>query len=243
MNTSERQVTNYPAPPAPWSSGPYGQAVHAPVGGTGTGGSTGIGGHGGEITLRDGEGWYLPLDVGRRSGRADAADRAVLERCAGKVLDVGCGAGRLAPALTRRGHAFLGIDVSPSAVISTADRDRRAPGSSVFGPVPHEGTWDTALLVDGNIGISGDPPQLMRRIHDLVHPGGLLIVEASPREVDERRRVRIHVGQCAVSPVFSWATVGVLALVRHGRLSGWAPVEQWTSRSGGRPFVAFRACA
>ncbi|MFG2480696.1 class I SAM-dependent methyltransferase [Streptomyces fagopyri] len=209
-------------------SGPYTKAMHARAGR--------------DVTLRDAEGWSLPLDVCRWSGRADAVDQGVLERCADRVLDIGCGAGRLVEALARRGHAVLGIDVSPAAVISTVCRGGAARSGSVFDPLPREGTWDTALLVDGNIGIGGDPLRLLRRIRDLVRPGGLLIAEASPAEVDERRRVRIHCGQLAVSPVFVWALVGPRALIRHARLSGWAPVEQWTV-PGPRHFVVLRARA
>ncbi|MFJ5810933.1 class I SAM-dependent methyltransferase [Streptomyces sp. NPDC093093] len=225
MSTSERQVDGCPEP---WNSDPYAGAIHSPVG---------------DVTLRDAEGWSFPLDVGRWSGRADPADEAVLERCTGPILDVGCGAGRLVEALARRGHAVLGVDVSPAAVISTVCRGGHARSGSVFDPLPDEGSWGTALLIDGNIGIGGDPRHLLRRLHDLVRPGGRLIVEASPSDVDERRRVRIHVGRQAVSPVFSWATVGARAVERHGRLSGWAPIERWTSLSGERHFVALRACA
>ncbi|MFF3430343.1 class I SAM-dependent methyltransferase [Streptomyces sp. NPDC002602] len=214
--------------PEPWISAPYTRTIHAPVG---------------EVTLSDGEGWSIPLDVARWSGGADTADHAVLERCKGRVLDVGCGAGRLVEALARRGHFVLGIDVSPAAVISTVCRGGHARSGSVFAPVQDEGSWDTALLIDGNIGIGGDPRRLLRRLHDLVRPAGLLLVETSAREVDERRRVTIHVGRRPVSPVFPWATVGTRALVRHGRHSGWAPVEQWASLSGERHFAVLRACA
>lgn len=225
MSISERRLADRPEA---WSSAPYAAALHC---------------RSADVTLRDGEGWSFPLDIDRWSGRADTADRAVLERCAGRVLDVGCGAGRLVEALARRGHAVLGIDVSPAAVISTVCRGGHARSGSVFGPVVDEGTWDTALLIDGNIGIGGDPRRLLRRVHDLVRPGGLLIVETSAREVDERRRARIHLGRDPVGPVFPWATVGSGALVQHGRLSGWAPIEQWASLSGERHFAVLRACA
>ncbi|QES57929.1 hypothetical protein DEJ51_30375 [Streptomyces venezuelae] len=79
-----------------WNTGPYAAAIRTQQG---------------ELSLRHAEGWYLPLDLGRWCARADAGDRAVLRRCRGRVLDIGCGAGRLVEALTRRGHTALGIDV------------------------------------------------------------------------------------------------------------------------------------
>ncbi|WP_330456409.1 methyltransferase domain-containing protein [Streptomyces sp. NBC_00820] len=214
------------SPPEPWNSGLYAQAVDAREG---------------DLSLRDGEGWCLPLDVGRWCRRADTGDRSVVERCEGRVLDIGCGAGRIVEALTLRGHSALGIDVCPSAVVATVSRGGAARSGSVFGPLPEEGRWDTALLMDGNIGIGGEPRRLLRRVRDLVHEHGLLIVETSRDDVDERRRVRIHVGQRAASPVFSWAVVGTRALIRHGRLSGWTAVEEWTTSPADRHFVVLRA--
>ncbi|MDJ0384518.1 class I SAM-dependent methyltransferase [Streptomyces sp. G-G2] len=215
-------------PPEPWKSRFYAEA---------------IGASGGSLTLRDAEGWCLSLDVRRWCARADAADRAVVKRCSGRVLDIGCGAGRFVEALARRGHHVLGIDVCPTAVISTVCRGGAAASRSVFDVLPDEGRWDTALLIDGNIGIGGDPLRLLRRIRDLVRPVGLLIVETSPVEVDERRRVRLHAGGQAAGPVFSWATVGVRALERHAGESGWSAAERWTSPAGDRHFVALRARA
>ncbi|MGW5782005.1 class I SAM-dependent methyltransferase [Streptomyces sp. NPDC003863] len=195
----------------------------------------------GDVSLRDGEGWCRPLDVVRWAGAADGADESVLTRCRGQVLDIGCGAGRLVEALAVRGHDVLGIDVCPSAVVSTVRRGGSAHRGSVFDPVPGEGGWDTALLIDGNIGIGGDPPTLLRRVRDLVRGRGLLIVETCPADVDERRRVRIHAGHRAASPVFSWASVGTRALQRYASACGWMPCERWTSPPAERHFVAFRA--
>ncbi|GGZ03178.1 methyltransferase type 11 [Streptomyces avidinii] len=194
------------------------------------------------LSLRDAEGWHFPLDLERWCARADEADRTVLRRCTGRVLDIGCGAGRLVEALTGRGRRqVLGIDVCPSAVITTVCRGGSAMSRSVFDPLPDEGRWGTALLIDGNIGIGGDPRRLLRRVRNLVHREGLLLVEVASTDVDERRRVRIHAGQRPVSAVFPWATVGAAALNRQAALEGWTEVERWSS-AGGRHFVALRAC-
>ena len=45
-----------------------------------------------------------------------AIDRRAFRRLRGRVLDVGCGAGRVALELQARGHDVTGIDVSPGAV-------------------------------------------------------------------------------------------------------------------------------
>ncbi|MEV7729611.1 methyltransferase domain-containing protein [Streptomyces sp. NPDC087917] len=212
----------------PWNARPYAEALDA---------------QGSDLSLRDGEGWCLPLDVPRWTGPTDVGDESVLARCEGRVLDIGCGAGRLVGALARRGLEVLGIDVCTTAVISTVCRGGPARSGSVFDPLPGEGSWGTALLIDGNIGIGGDPGRLLSRVRDLVRDRGLLIVEVSPGEVDERRRVRLYAGQQAASPVFSWATVGASALERRARDCGWSAGETWTGPRGERCFVALRAQA
>ncbi|MFE0579696.1 class I SAM-dependent methyltransferase [Streptomyces sp. NPDC058874] len=213
--------------PEGWNSGPYAAAIRTQQG---------------DLSLRDAEGWCLPLDVERWCARADVGDRAVLRRCRGRVLDIGCGAGRLVEALTRRGHTVLGIDVCSSAVSSTVGRGGAALRRSVFDPLPDEGGWGTALLIDGNIGIGGDPRRLLRRIRGLVHGQGLLLVETAAADVDERRRVRVHAGRHPAGAVFPWAAVGASALDRHATASGWTATERWSS-AGGRHFVALRARA
>jgi SAM-dependent methyltransferase len=132
------------------------------------------------------------LEVERWCARADAVDLQVLAYCEGAVLDVGCGPGRLVAELAARGRPALGIDVSEAAVARTVRLGGQALHRSVFEPLPGEGRWGTALLVDGNIGIGGDPAALLRRTAELLAPGGLLIAETvAGADVDERVDVRI----------------------------------------------------
>ncbi|MGC5561386.1 class I SAM-dependent methyltransferase [Streptomyces sp. FR-108] len=147
-------------------------------------------GHG-PLFLRRSDGWLLPLEVERWCARADAVDLEILDRCEGSVLDIGCGPGRLVAELAGRGRRVLGIDVSAAAVSRTERLGGPALRRSVFEPLPAEGRWDTALLVDGNIGIGGDPPALLARLTDLLVPAGLLIAETVPVDVDER--VHVHI--------------------------------------------------
>ena len=77
------------------------------------------------LVLRAADGRALPLPVSRWCGPPDAADEALLRRCSGPVLDVGCGPGRLTVALTERGIPALGVDISRAAV--TQARQAGAP--------------------------------------------------------------------------------------------------------------------
>jgi len=196
----------------------------------------------GPLFLHRADGWLLPLDVERWCARPDDADGTVLAACRGPVLDIGCGPGRLAAALAARGRPALGIDVSAEAVRRTRSAGADALLRSVFDPLPGEGRWRTALLIDGNIGIGGDPAALLARVRQVVHPTGTLIVEAAPEglpdDLDEHTEVRLDDGNGVRGPLFPWSRVGPAALVRHAAGAGWSAPRAWTSR--GRRFLTLR---
>ncbi|MGW4624950.1 class I SAM-dependent methyltransferase [Streptomyces rubiginosohelvolus] len=227
-----------PAAPraASWGADPYANALR-----TGRG----------PLFLRRSDGWLLPLDVERWCSDAGSADLSALHRCEGPVLDIGCGPGRLVAELTSLGHRALGIDVSEAAVARTRGLGGAALLRSVFDPLPGEGRWGTLLLLDGNIGIGGDPAALLARAADLLGVGGLLIAETAPVDVDERVRVRLDDGRggppgesspatvCgAAAEPFPWARIGTPALLRHARAFGWRTADQWGAE--GRTFVSLR---
>ncbi|MFJ5262335.1 class I SAM-dependent DNA methyltransferase [Streptomyces sp. NPDC088387] len=225
MSTLHRTVSVRSAD-RPWSADPYADALRS--------------GHG-PLFLSRGDGWLLPLEVERWCGPADAADQEVLARCEGAVLDVGCGPGRLVAALAAHGRPVLGIDVSEAAVARTARLGGHALHRSVFERLPREGHWGTALLIDGNLGIGGDPAALLARMGALLAPGGLLIAETVPVDVDERAHVRVTDARGSASGPFPWARLGTSALLRYAEPLGWRSEGQWTA--GGRCFVSLRGRA
>ncbi|WTN46248.1 class I SAM-dependent methyltransferase [Streptomyces sp. NBC_00631] len=177
----------------------------------------------------------LPLDVERWCAAPDAADTDALRRCTGHVLDVGCGPGRLVAALAARGFPALGVDVSPAAVARTRRLGGTALRRSVFDRLPRENRWDTILLMDGNVGIGGDPETLLTRLRDLVRPGGRLLAEAAGDDVDERLTVRVEDAHGRHGRPFPWARVGVTALLHTAHATGWIVTDKWTADS--RPLV------
>ncbi|MEU9094167.1 methyltransferase domain-containing protein [Streptomyces sp. NPDC048428] len=226
MNPPRPDVTSWTTDS--WSTDPYAIALRQ--------------GHG-PLFLRRTDGWLLPLDVERWCAGADTADLSALHRCEGPVLDIGCGPGRLVAALAARGHRALGIDVSEAAVDRTLLLGGSALHRSVFEPLPDEGRWGTVLLIDGNIGIGGDPPSLLRRSANLLAPGGLLIVETAPQDIDERVRVQLDDGRASASgpapaAAFPWSRLGTAALLRYARPEGLHSVDQWDT--DGRAFVSLR---
>jgi SAM-dependent methyltransferase len=198
-------------------------------------------GHG-PLYLRQGDGRRHPLDVARWCAPPDADDRRVLSACRGAVLDVGCGPGRMVAALAAGGRPALGVDVSAEAVRRTVAAGGRALRRSVFEPLPGEGAWHTVLLLDGNIGIGGDPAALLARARRLVHPRGRLIAESVapglPDDLDERFEARFDDGSGPRGEPFPWARVGPGALLRHAAAGGWRFSTSWAS--GSRRFTVLR---
>lgn len=210
-------------PALAWRADPYAEALRSGRG---------------PLYLRRGDGWLLPLEVERWCAQPDAADATVLDRCDGPVLDIGCGPGRLVTALAARGHRALGVDVTPEAVARTVRAGGSALCRSVFDPLPREGRWDTVLLIDGNIGIGGDPAALLRRAARLASPSGSLLVEVATTEVDERVEVHVDDGRGSRGAPFRWARLGTRALCAEAPEAGWTPALTW--QAAGRSFVGLR---
>jgi len=153
-----------------------------------------------------------PLPVARWCGQADLGDRAVLARCLSPTIDLGCGPGRMAEQLSRDGVAVLGVDVVPEAVHRARARGVDVLHADVLGPLPGEGTWSSALLADGNIGIGGDPVRLLRRVRRLLAPEGRVVVDLAPPGRGLRvGMVRLQV-RGSVSRGFPWAVIGADAV-------------------------------
>ena len=176
-----------------------------------------------------------PLDVSAYLAPATAAERRVLALTSGPVLDVGCGPARMVRAAIETGRLALGIDISAVAVGHARARGLPVLRRSVFETLPAEGTWGAVLLLDGNIGIGGDPAALLARASELLRPGGRMLVET---HADGDRSARfaaqlVHpVG--ARSGWFPWAEVGERAATR---LLDRLDMQTATVRSGGRTFV------
>jgi len=164
------------------------------------------------VVLRSERGELLPLDPARWHREPSAVERSLLENMAAPVLDVGCGPGRLVIGLGRRGIPALGVDTAPAAVELARRRGASVLLRSVFGPVPGHGRWRTVLLLDGNIGIGGDPVRLLQRCGQLASGQGTIIVEVdAPGAGWSHHRARLERGP-EHGPWFPWAIVGADAI-------------------------------
>jgi SAM-dependent methyltransferase len=150
----------------------------------------------------------IELPVGRWRGPPDDVELALLDTLADPVLDVGCGPGRIVAALGAAGRPARGVDPSPAAVAEAVRRRAPVLARSVFGPLPGEGRWATVLLLDGSIGIGGDPEALLNRARRLVRPGGEVVAEVEPPGVSTGPTTARLASARGQSAWFAWARVG-----------------------------------
>jgi len=195
-----------------------------------------------DALLEHADGVRTAMDWRRWCSRPDDADSSVLTRVLGTTLDVGCGPGRLTVALAARGHAVLGIDVTPDAVSLTRAAGGVALHRSVFTHIPGEGRWDTVLLIDGNIGIGGDPIALLRRVQQLLAPTGRALIEVeAPTTVGHVGPARIRYADGTVTSWFPWARVPAGTIGGVAGAAGFVTRECWCV--DGRWFTALEPAA
>ncbi|OCB18366.1 methyltransferase type 12 [Mycobacterium malmoense] len=136
-------------------------------------------------------------------------DEAVTQMCTGPTIELGCGPGRLVARLIQRGVPALGIDRSVAAIRLAGRGGAPVLLGDVFDPLPAMGLWQTVLLVDGNVGLGGDPCRILGRAAELLARGGRCVAEFDAEHIGIRSRwVRLE-SACEVGPWFRWASVGV----------------------------------
>ena len=173
------------------------------------------------------EGAVLSVAVDRWFGEPSPAEHALLSLAVGPVLDIGCGPGRHVIALASAGIAALGIDIS-EPFLAVARRDGAVVAQcSVFDPVPCAGEWRSALLLDGNIGIGGDPRALLARVRELLAPGGRVLLEALPPGSAPRCDF-VHVQlDTSRGPQFRWGSVSIDQVQEVAAEIGLHVVRRW----------------
>lgn len=112
-------------------------------------------------------------------GRWGRLDRSATRSIRGRVLDVGCGAGRVALHLQSRGHPVVAIDVSELAVkVAHLRGVRTARAMSVTQADRRLGSFDTLVMMGNNLGLLASrerAPWLLRRFHGLTTDRGRIV--------------------------------------------------------------------
>jgi SAM-dependent methyltransferase len=164
---------------------------------------------------------------------ATAADERALGHALPPVLDIGCGPGRHVVALAERGIPALGIDITPTAVAIALGQGALVLERSVFDRVPASGRWCSALLLDGNIGIGGDPERLLRRVVELLSARARVVIELSDRISGMSvSTVRLEFERNDAGPWFRWTRVSIDDLIEIAMDAALEIVDVWQSDDG-----------
>jgi hypothetical protein len=131
----------------------------------------------------------------------------------------------------------MGVDISSPLLALARSRGVAVLQRSIFDRVPAAGRWGTVLLLDGNVGIGGDPVMLLNRVRALVKPGGFVLLEFDPPGrgvVPSLARIDLD-GQ--PGPWFGWARVGACqAADLLARCPGLRLADRWSDE--GRWFAS-----
>jgi SAM-dependent methyltransferase len=128
-----------------------------------------------EIVERD-DGFIHAGPASRYFARPDEwapFEHQALDLATGRVVDVGCGAGRFALALQDRGLAVTALDISPGAVEVSRRRGVRdvVLGNARDGAAGQQ-MYDTFLLMGENLGLIGGRGQAVAFLAGLAAVGG-----------------------------------------------------------------------
>jgi SAM-dependent methyltransferase len=129
--------------------------------------------------------------------RWPSLEKKAMRYVRGRVLDVGCGAGRVALHLQERGQEVLAIDNSPLAVEVAKRRGvENAIVLSVVDLDSSHGVFDTILFARNNFGLAGaerEARRLLRRLHGLTAEDGRIVTDSVDPERDADPAYRDYV--------------------------------------------------
>ena len=191
----------------------------------------------------DGIDFEMPISVFFRSEKEfSRIEQASLDRCSGKILDIGAGSGHHSLALQEKGLDVVALDVSPQAVEIMKRRGvRTVRHADIF--ELRDMKFDTLLMLGHGIGMVGDLTGLCRFLEcarALLSPGGNLLFDSldvrctsDPVHLayhESNRKKNRYIGEIHFQIVykgskgrpFSWLQIDPETLCQEARNSGWS---------------------
>ena len=153
------------------------------------------------LVIERDDGYFEP-DVGLQQYFADYRqwyniDRKAMRYVRGRVLDIGCGAGRHALFLQQKGHDVVGIDNSPLAIEVCKLRGLKDARPMQITRIGKQlGKFDTVLMLGNNFGLFGNPDRakrLLKRLHGMTSRRSRIIAQsADPYRTDSPDHLEYH---------------------------------------------------
>jgi SAM-dependent methyltransferase len=124
-------------------------------------------------------------------------EQRAMQRVKGRVLDVGCGAGRHSLYLQGKGFDVLGIDISPLAVKVCKLRGLKKVKVMPIEAVNFkQGFFDTIIMMGNNFGLFGSfkkARRLLKRFHRITSEDALIIASSrDPFKTNNPAHLRYH---------------------------------------------------
>ncbi|MGM0635895.1 MAG: class I SAM-dependent methyltransferase [Bacteroidota bacterium] len=117
----------------------------------------------------------------RKYAEMPKIEQIALQKCKGKILDVGCGAGSHMLELQQSGKNIKGIDISPGAIEICKKRGLKNTECIDFFELKNQ-TYDCILMLMNGIGFVGKIDQLkgfFDQLKKLLHPNGQVLLDSS----------------------------------------------------------------